>query len=98
VRAGGGQAGVNLGSLSRHGLFLLFDLSFVCPLCLSFISLIDFLLHLFDRFPTVCLSIFLSRGQARWGQGELPSAAGGLCEVAADGEQERTAYNIVTIQ
>jgi len=37
-------------------------------------------------------------GQARRGQGELPQAVGGLEEVAADGEQERTVYNIVMIQ
>jgi len=37
-------------------------------------------------------------GQARRGQGELPRAAGGLFEVTADGEQERTVYNIVMIQ
>jgi len=34
----------------------------------------------------------------RRGQGELPRAVGGLWEVAADGEQERTVYNIVMIQ
>ena len=47
-----------------------------------------------------CMSFFLSfflSGQARRGQGELPRAAGGLFEVSADGEQERTVYNIVMI-
>ena len=41
---------------------------------------------------------FSSTGQARRGQGELAQAAGGLFEVAADGEPERTVYNIVVIQ
>jgi len=41
-----------------------------------------------DGLPSFFLSLFLS-GQAGRGQGELPRAAGGLFEVAADGEQER---------
>jgi len=41
---------------------------------------------------------FSFSGKARRGQGELPRAVGGLWEVAADGEQERTVYNIVMIQ
>ena len=46
------------------------------------------------------VSLFLvGRGeQARRGQGGLPRAAGGLCEIAADGERERTVYSIAMIR
>ena len=47
-------------------------------------------------FSLSCLSFFLF--YLGRGQGELPRATGGLGEVAVDGEQERTAYNIVMIQ
>jgi len=46
----------------------------------------------------LCFLSFSFSGKARRGQGELPRAVGGLWEVAADGEQERTVYNIVMIQ
>ena len=59
----------------------------------------------FARFLSLNLSLtpfvlFLSlfAGQAGRGQGESPRAAGGLLEGAADGERERTVYNIVMIQ
>jgi len=73
----------------------------------SFLSSLSSLLcHSFRVFLSLSLALFpsflpfISRivGQARRGQGELPRAAGGLLEVAADGEQERTVYNIVMIQ
>jgi len=41
---------------------------------------------------------FSFSGKARRGQGELLRAVGGLWEVAADGEQERTVFNVVMIQ
>jgi len=62
-----------------------FSLSFCLSVCLSF-------------FPSFFLSFSLLLGQAGRGQRELPRAAGGLLEVAADGEQERTVYNILMIQ
>jgi len=37
------------------------------------------------------------KGKTRQGQGKLPRAAGGLLEVAADGEREKTVYNIAMI-
>jgi len=43
-----------------------------------------------------CISLIV--GKAGRGQGELPQAAGRLFEVAADGEQERTAHNIAVVQ
>ena len=56
------------------------------------LSLSPFLFFLFLSF------FFQVSGKARRGQGELPRAVGGLWEVAADDEQERTVYNIVMIQ
>ena len=54
----------------------------------------------FSRAQSFFLAFFLSfsQGQAGRGQGELMRAAGGLLEVAADGEQERTVHNLVMIQ
>jgi len=49
-------------------------------------------------FLSFVLFLSLFGGQAGRGQGESPRAAGGLLEGAADGEQERTVYNIVMIQ
>jgi len=50
----------------------------------------------FSFFPSSFLSLLV--GQDGRGQGELPRPAGGLLEVAADGEQDRTVYNIVMTQ
>ena len=41
------------------------------------------------------LSLSLFGGQAGRGHGESPRAAGGLLDSAADGEHERTVYNIM---
>ena len=61
------------------------------PFPLSILSLC-----VFPVFSLSFLSVF--SGMARRGQGELPRAVGGLWKVTADGEQERTVYNIVMIQ
>ena len=52
------------------------------------------------RSLNVLSALFFSflLGTARRGQGELPWAAGGLHEVAANGERERTVYGIAMIQ
>ena len=85
------------GGLRRetHGLLSYALLSLFLSLCLIALSLALFLL--FESL-SFCLLSFFSAGQAGRGQGESPRAAGGLLEGAADGERERTVYNIVTIQ
>ena len=63
--------------------------------------MLSFCLSLFpSSFLSYCLSLsfLLILGQAGRGQGESPRAAGRLFEGAADGERERTVYNIVMIQ
>jgi len=79
---GGGRYMVSLGPLNCPFLLALF---------LSTVTLF-FSLSLFLSFSS------LFEGQAGRGQGESPRAAGGLLEGAADGERERTVYNIVMIQ
>jgi len=77
-------------------LFFFLSLSFSFSLSLFLSLSLFFFLSLSLSFS---LSLFLSvQWEARQGQGELRRAVGGLWEVAADGEQERTVYNIVTIQ
>jgi len=79
-----------------HTLFS-FPCSFLSLLCQSS----RVLCHSFESFSFFLLfflSLSLLVGQAGRGQGESPRAAGGLLEGAADGEQERTVYNIVMIQ
>jgi len=87
---GGGEDGATRpggGEGEGRGTVTLVTFSF----CHSFLPLSLF-------FPTVFLSFLRILGQARWGQGESPRAAGGLFEGAADGERERTVHNIVMIQ
>ena len=101
TRPGGGEEGGRY-TVSLVTLFCpIFFRSVLISLWLSFFP---FPLSLFLLFESLffCLSLFLSlslsSGQAGRGQGESPRAAGGLLEGAADGERERTVYNIVMIQ
>jgi len=90
-------------TVARLALSLFFtslSISFtVTRLALSRFSLLLCCLVLGFHFSYVaCFHFSFISGTARRGQGELPWAAGGLREAAADGEQERTVYNIAMIQ
>jgi len=50
------------------------------------------------RLTHLLLSLSFFGGRPGGGGGSLPRAAGGPHEVAADGELERTVYNIAMIQ
>ena len=78
-------------------------------LCHSLVSSLTLSLALslslsLSLFLSLCLSLspyflaFYSSSCRAGEQGELPRAAGGLLEVAVDGEKGRTVYNIVMIQ
>jgi len=97
---GGGRYTVPLATLSFPSLFP-FSLSYVNPresYVIPFESFSFFLSFFLPSFLSFILSLSLLVGQAGRGQGESPRAAGGLLEGAADGEQERTVYNIVMFQ
>ena len=91
---GGGEGG---------GRYTVFLVTLFCPFFFRSV-LISISLALFLLFESLSFCLFLSffpfssSGQAGRGQGESPRAAGGLLEGAADGERERTVYNIVNIQ
>ena len=63
----------------------------------TFLSVTRSFLFLSSFLLSFSLS-FLSWDRPGGGKGESPRAAGGLFEGAADGERERTVYNIVMIQ
>jgi len=63
-----------------------------CPLLFLSTATLSFSLSPFLSFSS------LFGEQAGRGQWESPRAAGGLLEGAADGERERTVYNIAMIQ